>query len=145
MNALGRRVRADCRGATDLAALLVIVPLAFGVLMLFVYLTRQGVAAEGVSHASHVAAVAAAQQRDPAAAQAAAQRMAASTLAAAATACVGGPAVTVTADRWQPGGVVTVTVTCAVDTGDLAAIGAPARSLTATAQAVIDTYRGYAP
>ena len=125
--------------------MMVIVPVAFGVLLLFFYLARQGVAAEGVTHASHVAAVAAAQQRDAGAAQAAAREVAASTLAASGTACPGGPTVSVSADRWAPGGVVTVTVSCSVDTGDLGAIDAPPRTLRGSSRAVIDTYRGYEP
>jgi Flp pilus assembly protein TadG len=138
MNRIG-----DERGSTDVVSMLFIVPLAFGVVMLFVFLGRQGSAAQGVTHASHVAAVAAARQRSADAAQSAAVEAATSTLSAAGTACSGGPRVTVSADRWAPGGVVTVTVICSVATGDLDAIGAPARTLRGSSRAVIDTYRGF--
>jgi Flp pilus assembly protein TadG len=138
-----RRFWADERGSGDVAAMMFIVPLIFGVVLLFVFLGRQGAAVEGVTHASHVAAVAAAQQRDPGAAQGAAAQAASSTLSAAGTACVGGPAVAVSADRWEPGGTVTVTVTCAVQRGDLDAIAAPARTFRARSTAVIDTFRGF--
>jgi hypothetical protein len=133
----------DERGSTDVVSMLFIIPLAFGVVMLFVFLGRQGSSAEGVTHASHVAAVAAARQRSADAAQSAAVQAATSTLSAAGTACSGGPDVAVSADRWAPGGVVTVTVTCSVATGDLDAIGAPARTLHGSSRAVIDTYRGF--
>jgi len=133
----------DDRGSSDVAAMMFIVPLAFGAVMLFTFVGRQGAGAEGVVHAAHVAAVAASTERDAGSAQAAATRTAASTLSAAGTACAGGPSVSVAADAWASGGTVTVTVTCTVATGDLGAIDAPARTLTASASAVIDTYRGY--
>lgn len=133
------------RGESDVAALMFVVPLAFGVVLLFTYLGRQGVAAEGVTHASHVAAVAASAQRDPTAAHAAAHDAATATLTSDGTACVGGPVVSVTADRWEPGGTVTVTVSCDVQTGDLGPINARSRRLTESSSAVIDTYRGYRP
>ena len=109
----------DERGGADVAGMIVIVPLIFGVVLLFVFLGRQGAAAQGATHAAHVAAVAASHQRDPAAAQTAAEQAATSTLAAAGTACAGGPDVSVTADRWEPGGTVTVDVACTVERGDL--------------------------
>ena len=45
----------DERGSTDVVSMLFIVPLAFGVVMLFVFLGRQGSAAEGVTHIDHTA------------------------------------------------------------------------------------------
>jgi hypothetical protein len=127
----------DDRGAADVCGLILIVPVVFGVVLLLVFIGRQGAATEGSAHAAHVAAVATA--------QAAADDTAAATLAAAGTACAGGPQVTVTADRWAAGGKVTVTVTCAVDEGDLGPLAVPARSATGTSRAVIDTYRGFSP
>jgi len=140
-----RRLWSDERGDGDVAAMIIIVPLIMGVVLLFVFLGRQGTAAEGVTHAAHVAAVAASHERDPGSAQQAAHSAAASTLSAAGTACAGGPQVSISADRWAPGGVITVTVVCAVDRSDLSAIGAPARSATGTSRAVIDHYRGFNP
>src|SRR4051794_10685201 len=140
-----RRFWRDERGDGDAVGMMFIVPLIFGVVLLFVFLGRQGAAAQGATHAAHVAAVAASQQRDAGSAQAAARQAAASTLTAAGTACVGGPAVTVSADRWAPGGVVTVTVSCTVERGDLGAIGAPARTLRGSSRAVLDDFRGFGP
>lgn len=139
-----RRWSDEDRGEGDVAAMMIIVPLIMGVVLLFVLVGRQGAAAEGVTHAAHVAAVAAAHERDPAAAQQAARAAATSTLSAAGTACAGGPSVSVSADRWAPGGVITVTVVCAVDRHDLGAVAAPARSATGSSRAVIDRYRGFA-
>ena len=53
-----RRLWSDERGDGDVAAMIIIVPLIMGVVLLFVFLGRQGAAAEGVTHAAHVAAVA---------------------------------------------------------------------------------------
>jgi len=145
MKTLLRRLVDDHRGSGDVAAMMFIVPLTFGVVLLFVFFGRQGASAEGVSHAAHVAAVAASQQRSAGDAQAAARQAASATLAGSGTACSGGPEVSISADRWQPGGTITVTVTCSVHTGDLGAINAPARRLTASSRAVIDRYRGYQP
>jgi Flp pilus assembly protein TadG len=135
----------DQRGDGDVAALLFMVPIVFGVVLLFVFLGRQGAAAEGVTHAAHVGAVAASHQRNPGSAEAAARKAAASTLSAAGTACAGGPDVDVSADRWGPGGVVTVTVRCMVDRGDLEVTNAPARTLQGSSRAVFDQYRGFNP
>lgn len=133
----------DDRGATDVAAMLVIVPLIFGVVTLLVFVGREGRSVTGITHAAQVAARAASLERSAGAAQSSAAQVAASTLAADGTACAGGPSVSVGADRWAPGGVVTVRVTCAVSTGDLGGINPPSRSHTAEGRAVIDTYRGW--
>ena len=135
----------DERGDGDVVGMMFLVPLVFGVVLLFVFLGRQGAAAQGATHAAHVAAVAASHQRDAGSAQVAAHLAAASTLSAAGTACAGGPAVTVTADRWEPGGVVTVTVSCTVERHDLGAIDAPARTLRGSSRAVLDHYKGFGP
>lgn len=128
----------DERGSSDVAAMVVIVPLALAVVLVFVLLGRQGVAVEGVTHAAAVAARAASLERDSATATAAARDAAASTLAAAGTSCVGGPSVAVSASAWAPGGVVSVTVTCNV--AGIAAVGASGRSVSSSARATIDSY-----
>jgi hypothetical protein len=140
-----RRWWRDERGDGDVAAMLFIVPLAMGIVLLLVFVGRQGVAVEGVTHAAHVAAVAAARQRDPAAAQQAAVTAATATLTEAGTACAGGPEVGVSASEWAPGGVITVTITCTITTGDLAAIDAPQRTVSSSSSAVIDQFRGFQP
>ncbi len=136
-----RRMRSDTRGDSDVAAMIVVVPLVLGLVLLFAMFGRQGVAAEGVTHAAAVAARAASLERSAGAARAAAASAAASTLAAAGTACAGGPSVAVSASAWEPGGVVAVTVTCAISgIGD---IGAVSRSVSGSARATIDEYREF--
>jgi Flp pilus assembly protein TadG len=60
--------------------------------------------------------------------------------------CQGGPQTNLApSTRWEPGGQVSVTVTCSVDLGDLTFIGLPGtKTMTATSTAPIDkyTYRG---
>jgi Flp pilus assembly protein TadG len=116
----------------------VVVPLALGAVLMFVFFGRLGVASEGVTHAAAVAARAASIERDSGAATAAASSVAAATLEAAGTSCSGGPSVSVSATAWEPGGVVTVTVVCTVaGIGDL---GAAERTISGTARATIDTF-----
>ena len=138
-----RRIRNDDRGDGDVVALMFLAPLAFGVVLLFVFVGRQGAANQSVTHASQVAARSASLERDQASAEAAGTNAAAATLVAAGTACVGGPAVSITADSWTPGSVIEVTVVCSISTGDLGAIAAPTRSFSSTSRAVIDTYRSF--
>ena len=139
--AMLRRRWRDERGSGDVAALVVVVPLAFGLILVFVMLGRQGVAAEGVTQAAAVAARAASMERDAGQAQAAARAAAATTLAAAGTSCAGGPSVAVSASTWDAGGVVAVTVTCRIE--GIASIGATGRTVSGHARATIDSYRSY--
>lgn len=140
MRRLVRRLR-DERGGSDVAALVVVVPLILGVVLMFVYFGRQGAASEGVTHAAAVAARAASMERDAGSAQSAAQTAASSTLSAAGQSCAGGAQVSVGATDWAPGGVVSVTVSCvAAGIGD---IGAASRTLSGTARATIDYFWGY--
>lgn len=118
--------------------MVVVVPLAFGVVLMLMYFARQGAAAEGVTHAAAVAARAASRERDTASATAAAHGAAAATLAEEGQACAGGPGVSVSATAWEPGGVVVVTVTC--EAAGIADIGATSRVVSGTARATIDTY-----
>jgi len=136
-----RQVVADRRGSGDVAAMVVVVPLALGLVLVWAWFGRQGVAAEGVTHAAAVAARAASQQRSAGEASGAAQAAATSTLAEEGTACAGGPAVAVSASQWAPGGVVTVTVTCEI--AGIADIGAASRSVSSTAHSTIDFHRGF--
>ena len=136
-----RRERGE-RG--EAAAMLMIVPFVFGFVLLVMFWGRQSESAQQVGHAAAVGARAGALARTRDTAVGDATEAVTRTLAAS-TACVGGPTVTVTASAWAPAGVVTVTVDCDVETGDLGAIGAPARHYRATGHAVIDTYRGFTP
>jgi Flp pilus assembly protein TadG len=135
------RATADARGTTDVAALVVVVPLILGVVLMFMYFGRQGSAAQGVTHAAAVAARAASIERSASAAQSAASEAAQATLSAAGQSCSGGATVSVRATGWEPGGVVTVTVTCIAD--GIADIGAPSRTFSGSARATIDYFRGY--
>lgn len=141
MRRLLARLVADRRGESDVAAIIVIVPLGLAVVLLFVAFGRQGVAAEGVTHAAAVAARAASMERSAGQAQAAAADAASATLSAAGTSCVGGPSVAVSSSNWAPGGVVSVTVTCEVS--GVAAIGSSPRSMSGSATATIDRFRSY--
>jgi Flp pilus assembly protein TadG len=136
----GRLRRDDC-GDGDVAAMVVVIPLAFGLMLLFVMLGRQGVAAEGVTHAAAVAARAASMERNTGDAHAAATTAAASTLSQAGTSCTGGPSVAVSASTWDAGGVVSVTVTCQID--GIGSIGASTKTVSGSARATIDAYRTY--
>jgi hypothetical protein len=139
------RLAGDERGDTSVAALILLVPVALGTVMLFSFWGRQSETSLAVTHAAETGARAASSARDPGAATEAAHRAVTVSLSAAGAVCAGGPAVTVGADVWKPGGVVTVTVGCLVGRADVAAIAAPARTITGVSKAVIDAYRGYNP
>ena len=56
------------------------------------------------------------------------------------------PDIDVDTSRFQPGGAVSVTVTCDLSLADLSHLGVPGtRRLTARSTSVIDTYRSEAP
>ena len=125
--------------------MLVIVPFVFGFVLLVMFWGRQSEAAQHVTHAAAISARAGAQARTRTDAITNATTAVTQSLTGATTACAGGPQLTVIADRWGPGGLITVTVDCAVAAGDLTAIGAPVRRYRATSQAIIDRYKGYLP
>ena len=77
-------------------------------------------------------------ERDAGSAHAAAASAASRTLAGSGTACAGGPSVVVSATEWAAGGVITVSVTCRAE--GVAELGAPSRSLSASARATIDQF-----
>jgi hypothetical protein len=122
--------------------LIILVPIAFAAVLLFVYVGRQGRSLESVSHASAVAARAASMQRDIASARAAAASAAAGSLAGEGTECSGGPSVSVDASAWEPGGVVVVTVTCVAE--GVGALDAGSKTFTSTSRATIDNFMGVA-
>lgn len=138
-----KRDWSDDRGLGDVVAMIFILPIFFGVIMLWTFVARQGIAVNNVAHAADVGARAASRSRSPDAAGTNAVVAVNATLAGSATTCAGGAGVSVAADQWEPGGVVTVSVTCSVQRGDLAAIAAPDRSFTATSRAVIDRFRSF--
>ncbi|GLY71377.1 hypothetical protein Atai01_79960 [Amycolatopsis taiwanensis] len=91
--------------------------------------------------AAHQAARAASIQRTSAAATAAAQATASAALSSAGVSC-SSLAVDAATGGMQPGGTVSVTLTCTVDFGDALLLGVPGqKSLSATAIEPIDTWR----
>lgn len=93
-----------------------------------------------IDDAAHQAARAASIQRTPVTATAAAQSTATSALSSAGVSCASMTVNTATGGM-QPGGTVSVTVTCTVDFGDALILGVPSKSLSATAIEPIDTWR----
>jgi Flp pilus assembly protein TadG len=135
----------DDRGDGDVIAMMFIVPLAFGVILLYSFVGRQAASVSSTTHAADVGARAAALAGSATDAPDAARAAVTATLSGVGTSCAGGPGVEVSATEWAPGGVVTVTVTCRVETGDLAAINAPGQAKTVSGSAIIDRYREFSP
>ena len=135
----------DDRGDGDVLAMIFVVPLAFGVILLYTFVGRQSASVSAVTHAADVGARAAALAGSAGEATPAARNAVSATLAGSDTTCAGGPVVSVTATSWTPGGIVTVTVTCQVQTGDLQAIAAPGQAKTASSDAIIDRYGEFGP
>ena len=137
--------RRDDTGGGEAAGMIVIVPFIVGFVLLVSLWGRQSEAAQHVTHAAAIGARTAALARSRDSARTDATAAIARTLAGATTACAGGPHVSVTADRWAPGGVITVEVDCTIATDDLAALNPPSRRYHSSARAVIDRYRGFQP
>jgi hypothetical protein len=98
-----------------------------------------------VSAAARAAARAAAAERSLGAASGAASQAAVSALAGRGVACVGGPEVAV-AGSVEPGGTVTVTVSCVVDLNDTALGGFDgSRTVTGRGVEYVDSVRGGGP
>lgn len=138
-------VRPGTDGDTGSAAveLTLLAPLIILLLLLIVYAGRAVNARGQVDAAAHTAARAASIARSPAQAVAAAAQAIAPDLAGSDGPCA---ALTVQVDtsQFRPGGVVRATVACRLDQSDLAA-GLPIpgqRTLTTTASAPVDVYRG---
>jgi len=127
-----RRGRGD-DGAAGVEAAIAIVAL-LSVMFFIVGALRLTNSAGDVDAAARAAARAAASQRDMHAATTAATQVAASALSSRGVACTGGPSVTV-GGNVDPGGVVTVTVTCVVSLAD-ARLGGFAGSRTVTGHGV---------
>ncbi|WP_018504998.1 TadE/TadG family type IV pilus assembly protein [Parafrankia discariae] len=141
----GEPVQPDADGDAGSAAieLTLLAPLIILLLLLIVYAGRAVNARGQVDTAAHTAARAASIARSPAQAVAAAEQAVAPDPAGSDGPCT---ALTVQVDtsQFRPGGVVRATVECRLDQSDLAA-GLPIpgqRTLTTTASAPIDVYRG---
>jgi Flp pilus assembly protein TadG len=114
-------------------------------LLLFAVLCGRLVSAQlDLNAAARSAARAASLARTVPAAQADAQQAALDTLAAHGVTCAQ-PTITVETGGLQPGGAVTVTVSCVVPLADLALIGVPgSRTVSATSTSPVDRWRAKA-
>lgn len=131
----------DERGSA-VVELTILTPGLLIVLMFVVAAGRMTQASNDVYGAAADAARAASMRQHAAGADADARATAARSLADRGVTCRG-LHVGVDASRVGPGGTVTVSVTCTVGLHDLGLLGVPgARSVSATAHEVIDSYRG---
>lgn len=122
--------------------LVLLVPAIVLAVLLVVAVGRVEQARLQVTGAARDAARAASLTRGVPAAQVAAQTAAEVALAAESVTCTGGPSISVDASRFEPGGVVDVTVTCTTRLGDLGFPSLPAtKTLTATAASPLEQYR----
>jgi Flp pilus assembly protein TadG len=137
--------RADRQaGSAALELTLLAMPLVVLLLLIAVF-GRLSAARLELATVAGQAARAASVHHDQAAATVAAQQLARDALATGTKPTCRTLTVLVDLSRWYPGGTVTVTVSCRVDLADLAPPGTPrSRTLTATATAPIDVYRGLA-
>jgi len=132
------------RGAAEALGLVLVAPVAIGLALLVVFLSRQVDSRAQVRTAAESAAQAAAQERSPDAATAAARQVVDAMLIDPDTCASPTAAVDVT--QFAPGGLVAVTVSCSVSARGIELV-APAdpqsagRRFTVTASATIDRYR----
>jgi Flp pilus assembly protein TadG len=132
------------RGAAEALGLVLVAPVAIGLALLVVFLSRQVDARAQVRTAAESAAQAAAQERSPDAAVSAAHQVIAAMLTDPDTCASPSAAIDVT--QFAPGGLVAVTVSCSVSTRGIELIApadpqAAGRRFTVTASATIDRYR----
>ncbi|MBC9718017.1 pilus assembly protein [Streptomyces sp. TRM66268-LWL] len=134
------RRRAGARSDRGSASteLVLITPLLILLLLVAVDLGKLAGARLDADEAAHQAARAASLTRAAADGQAQAQTAAVASLNGAGSSCRQ-PEITASTDGFQPGGSVTVTVSCHVD---LDTPGLPDQTLTAKAASVVDLYRG---
>jgi len=117
-------------------------PLLVAFMMLMVGLGRIVEAQSQVDGAARDAARAASIGRTRAGADAEARTAAEATMSGQRHGCQGGPRTAVDFSQWRRGGQVSVSVKCDIDLGGLSLIGlAPAKTMTGTATAPIDTLR----
>jgi len=135
------RVRGDRGDAGPLEAV-ILMPVLFAMFALVIAFGRTTTADTDVEHAARVGARAAAAAQSMGGATARAQIVVSQSLADSGLSC-STQSVSVSGSM-QPGGRVTVTVTCVASMADVADYGLVpgSRTLTATATEVIDTNRG---
>lgn len=131
------RLRSDA-GSVSLELALV-APMVVALLFLGVIAFRVASTQLGIDTAATNAARDASIERTPSAALAAAEATAAAMRPDFCT----DYAVEIDTGGLEPGGTVTVTLTCTVDTSEIGAL--PTRTVTATAQSPIDQWRGSTP
>ncbi len=120
----------------------ILAPLLVMLLLLVVLCGRLVSAQLDLDAAAHSAARAGSIARTPTAATAQAQRTALDTLTTRGLTC-GQPRVTVGTGGLQPGGAVTVTISCTVPLSDLTLIAVPgSHTITATSTSPVDLWRG---
>ncbi|MGJ7442970.1 TadE/TadG family type IV pilus assembly protein [Aquipuribacter sp. MA13-6] len=122
--------------------LVLLVPAIVLAVLLVVAVGRVEQARLQVTGAARDAARAASLTRSVPAAQVAAQTAAEVALSAESVTCTGGPSISVDGSRFEPGGMVDVTITCTTRLGDLGFPSLPAtKTLTATAASPLEQYR----
>lgn len=122
--------------------LILLVPALVLAVLLVVAVGRVEHARLQVTGAARDAARAASLTRSVPAAQTAAQTSVDVALSAESVTCTGGPSVSLDAARFEPGGVVEVTVSCTARLGDLGFPSLTAsKTLTATAASPLEQYR----
>ena len=131
------------RGAISTEFAVIMTPFIAAFVLLIVFAGRVAQAENDVRSASHDAARAASLTANPTRAEEQARRAAVADLTTSGMSCRNGLDVVVDTTEFHPGGWVAVTVTCHASFGDVASLAVPGeRTFTATATAVIDTYRG---
>jgi len=140
-----RRLAAAPDQGSSTAELTVATPLLVGLLLFVVLCGRLVEAQLDLDAAARSAARAASLARTVPAATADAEQAAMDTLAAHGVTCAQ-PSISVETGGLQPGGAVTVTVSCVVPLADLALLGVPgSRTLSATSTSPVDRWRGGPP
>ena len=130
------------RGAVSSEFAVVMTVFLTSFMLLVVFAGRVTQAGNDVQSAAHEAARAASLTNTPEAATTAATQTALANLTQAGLSCAHGTDVNVGTGDFQPGGTVTVTVSCTASFSDVAALAVPgSRTFSSTAVEVIDTYR----
>jgi len=123
----------------------VIAPAFIFLMLLVVFAGKVSEADGNVERAAAEGARAASLRQDPGSAIADAEAAVAANLASAGVPCTD-LTTNVDTSNFEPGGTVTVTVTCQASMADVTLLGVPgSRTFTATSVEVIDTYRGSEP
>ena len=132
------------RGSVSVEAA-VIAPAFIFLMLLVVFAGKVSEADGNVERAAAEGARAASLRQDPGSAIADAEAAVAANLASAGVPCTD-LTTNVDTSNFEPGGTVTVTVTCQASMADVTLLGVPgSRTFTATSVEVIDTYRGSEP